>query len=131
MEESREGHSLEIFRQNFEKGLDDLLALNEEFPGNPLSPDPSSMGFDERTLEQLSMQELSEIRGILYQRLGINMEDPGAQVDIYPTNAPAGATSPGPMEVRVLKTNQPDLFLQEIVYQDRVTRWAIGPNQRI
>ncbi len=122
---------LEEFRNQYEEAFDGFLEFLTEFGDTPLPPDPSSMGFDERSLEELDRDELGTIRDILHTKLGIKVLDEDTLVRSYTTNAPEDATAPGEMKIDVLKTNIEGTFLQEIKYADNMVRWVIGPDQDI
>ncbi len=126
-EQNKESQELAAFGENFRAGLNDLLELLAVSP-DPLPPDPASMGFDERTLEELSPAEKALVQQILYQTLGV---DPLVKSREYMTQAPQEATVPGEVLVWVYPTNQEGIVLQEMMFLDGDKRWVLGPDQNI
>lgn len=122
-----ENHN-EEFREAFGKGLDDLLNLLEVAGDTPLPVDPSSMGVDERTFEELSEAEKKLAQGVIYERLGLDPDKlPEAKVRDYTTQAP----EQGEIQVTVFRTNNEELFLQELTFADGEKRYMLGPDQDI
>ena len=123
--------SLRTFEYEFTRGLADVLELLELMPEQPLAPDPCSMGFDERTLEELDPDELAVVRGVLFSNLGVDPEKlDEAIVRQYNTPAPENAKVPGEIKVDVYKTNKEEegIVLQELTFADGEKRWVVGPD---
>ncbi|MDO8429442.1 MAG: hypothetical protein Q7S88_02320 [Candidatus Daviesbacteria bacterium] len=98
----------------------------------PRPPDPYSMGFDERTLEELTPAELEVARRVIYSKLGLDPDKiDDDKVRTYESPVPEDAKSPGIIKIDVFKTNNPDIFLQELNSPDGEKRWLIGPDQDI
>jgi hypothetical protein len=126
-----EEQRLRNFEYEFTKGLADLLELLELRPEQPLAPDPFSMGFDERTLEELNPDELGIVRRSLFYNLGIDTNKlEKFLVRQYSTPAPEDAKVPGEIKVDVYRTNKEvdGIFLQELTFTDDEKRWVIGPD---
>lgn len=133
---------LEAFRESFEAGFPGFLEFVEEFGDTPVPPDPFSMGIDDRTLEDLSPDELRIVRSITFAQLGIDQRNPAvARVRNYQSRTPdmikrpSGLVIPkgSPIDVEVFKTNRLEqgIHLHELTFSDRALRWAVGPNQDI
>lgn len=132
--------ALEAFRENFDAGLDELLDNAEIFLDVPRPPDPNSMGFDDRTLEELNTEELEVVRQTLYKKLEIDPGDPQRfkirdyqTKTIAPLKRPSGIVIPpeSTINVSVYRTNREEVFLQELTFPDNDIRWALGPDQDI
>lgn len=108
MENERRFH-LEDLRRRYSDELGELLDMGL-YDNEPLSPDPFSMGIGETSLENLSDEELSAIREALFEKLGVNPQDPEFIHRTYVTEAPEGATVTGKINVNVFKTNRENLF---------------------
>lgn len=133
-ERSEQEEQLEAFKESYKEGLEGLLELLEVAPEQPLPPDPSSMGIDERTLEELSPEELAAARSILFERFGVDPEKlEEARVRQYSTPAPEEGKVPGDIRVDVYKTNMEEegIVLQELTFADGAQRWVVGPDQDI
>ena len=129
--ESKE-RQLEAFRANFEHGLDEMLELADFLFDIPKPPDPYSMGFDERAIDELNDEEKAAAQQVIYQKFGLNPERlEESRIRIYTTQAPEDAKVPGEIKVETFKTNREDLFLQELTFQDGHKSWVIGPDQNI
>lgn len=128
-ERETKSKQLEVFKENFKNGLGDLLELLEISPDAPLPPDPYSLGFDERTFEDLDRQEKEAAQEILYQQLGLDPERlDDFKVREYISKAPDQARVPGKISVVVYRTNKEDVFLQELTFEDGEKRWVVGPD---
>ena len=105
----------------------------EAEPEDPIPPNPSSMGAgDERTLEELSPEELEAAEVILFERFGVNRNAKEARlVRNYESFAPEEATLPGRIKVSVYRTKEEGVFLQELTFLDNAKRWVLGPNKDI
>ena len=123
---------LEIFRGDFELGIDEMLEMADFLFDNPKAPDPYSMGFDERAIDELSDDEKAVAQQVIYQKFGLIPESlEEARIKAYSTQAPEDAKVPGEVKVEMFKTNQENLFLQELTFQDGHKSWVIGPDQNI
>lgn len=116
---------LEIFKEDFRRGLGDLFGYLEVAPEEPIPPDPSSMGFDDRTLEDITDTERAELKRILFEELGV---DPNNNKDSLVRSYKVEA-----LNIQVFRTNREDegIFLQEILYPDGEKRWVVGPDRNI
>ena len=113
---------LEVFKANFEHGIDEMLELADFLFDIPKPPDPYSMGFDEKAVAQQ----------VIYQKFGLTPEiRDEARLRTYTTQAAEDAKVPGEIKVDMFKTNQENLFLQELTFQDGHKSWVIGPDQNI
>ncbi len=131
LEENRE-RQLEVFRANFEHGIDEMLELADFLFDIPKPPDPYSMGFDERAIDELTDDEKAVAEQVIYQKFGLNPERiDEARLRTYTTQAAEDAKVPGEIKVAMFKTNQENLFLQELTFQDGHKSWVIGPDQNI
>lgn len=132
-EENDNDRLLEALRQQYREGLPGFLeSIDELGDGEPLPPEPYSLGLDdERTFEELSVDELKVVREELHRYLGINLTDPNEAVRRYFTFAQEESTVPGEMQVKVKKTNREGIFLQEMRYEDNALRWVVGPDRNI
>lgn len=131
-EVKNEAEQLEEFKENFREGLITSLEFAAEFtPDAPIPPDPLSMGFDERTLEEISRNELAVVQEVLYQELGLEPAIENFKVREYVASPSEGATVPGEVEVYVYKTNREGIFLQELLFKDGQKRWMFGPDVNI
>lgn len=123
---------LEAFKEKFKVGFLEFLDFMEQFGDIPMPPDPSSMDMDDpRTLEELSLKEIAQARVVIFEELGIDPTRGSFELRSYKTIPPEDAVSPGEIDVHVLKTNREGVVLQELVFQDRVVRWLLGPDQDI
>ena len=123
---------LEVFKAEFERGLQDLLDSAEVLLDRPRPIDPFSMGFDERTMEELSLAEKEAARQIIYQVLDLEPDRiEEAKLRKYTTHLPEGDLVSGEIQVEVFRTNIEDIFLQELTFLDGGRRWLIGPDQDI
>ena len=121
---------LKQFRKGYKEEFEGLLEFLEEL--GPIPPDPSSLGMsDGRNFEELDEGELEEIKNVLYETLGIEQQYSNSEVRRYESQADPQAKVPGKIEIRVLKTNRPNTFLQEMTFSDGATRWVIGPDINI
>src|SRR6266571_7906598 len=124
MESSHEGEShRKEFERRYREELDELVDMGL-FDDEPLPPDPSSMGIGETNFEELTDEEITIVREVLFKTLGVNASNPDSVQRTYTTEAPQEATVPGEIGVTVFKTNREDTFLQEMNYQDGKQRWV-------
>ena len=131
-ETENQAEKLEAFRANFEHGIDEMLEMADFLFDRPKPPDPYSMGFDERTIDQLSPEEKAVAQQAIYQKFGLTPESlEQAKVRSYSTQAPEDAVVPGKVSVEMFRTNQKDIFLQEMIFQNGDKSWVIGPDQDI
>lgn len=131
-EVKNEAEQLEEFKENFRAGLVETLDFFLELtPDAPIPPDPLSMGFDERTLEELNRSELAVVQEVLYQELGLEPAIENFKVREYVAPPSEGDTVPGEVEVSVYKTNREGVFLQELFFKDGQKRWVFGPDVNI
>ncbi|KKS13690.1 hypothetical protein A2617_04340 [Candidatus Daviesbacteria bacterium RIFOXYD1_FULL_41_10] len=133
MPENEEEKQLEAFEANFTQGLNDLLENAEILLDIPRPIDPSSMGFDERTMEDLTSAEKKVVVKVIYQKLGL---DPNnlelSKLREYKTRQKNPNTpSQDDINIIVFRTNQASIVLQELVNPDGEKRWVIGPDQDI
>lgn len=129
-----EAEHIEVFKSDFKEGLDELLDNAEILLDIPRPPDPVSMGFDERTIEELGEAERIVVKGILFERLGIDHQQPDkSRIREYITQTPPDTKFPGEIKVSVYRTTQEEegIYLQELTFPDGEKRWVIGPNQNI
>lgn len=132
MNEQENENQLEVFRANFEESLQDLLDSAEIMLDIPRPPDPASMGFDDRNMEELTPVEREVAKQVIFQTLGLEPTKlDEVKLRKYTTNSAADTPAPGEVQVNVYKTNKADLFLQELLFSDGEKRWVIGPNQDI
>lgn len=134
IEPENEAKHIEVFKLNFKEGLDELLDNAKLLLDIPRPPDPVSMGFDERTLEELTEAEKVVIRDTLFERLGIDpLQLDRSRIRNYKTETPDGIKFPGKIDVSVYRTTQAgeEIFLQELTFPDGEKRWVIGPDQDI
>lgn len=125
---------LEIFKEDFRRGFNELIDLLEIVPEGPLPPDPDSMGVDHRTFEDLTKQERQEAQRVIYQELGLQPDKLNqAKIRDYTTQADETARVPGEIKISVFRTNRESqgIFLQELTYMDAQKRWVIGPDSNI
>ncbi len=123
---------LEVFRANFEHGIDEMLELADFLFDIPKPLDPYSMGFDERVIDELSDDEKAVAQQVIYQKFGLTPESlEEAKIKAYTTQAPDDAKIPGDIKVEIFRTNREDIFLQELTFQDGHKSWVIGPDQNI
>lgn len=121
----------EIFREDYKRGLSDLFVLVEQI-SEPLSPDPGSMGIDDRTFEELMEWEKKEAEKVIYEELRLEIDKLNeVVVREYTTQAVESARVPGEIKVRVFETNKDGMFLQELTFKDNEKRWVVGPDQDI
>lgn len=141
-ESGSEKQQLEVFREHFRNSLRELLDNAEIILDVPRPPDPASMGFDERTLEELGDAEKRLVRDILFEQLGIDpQKEEAARQRTYQTQTEVEITrqsgsvipSHSPIDVFVYRTNRNDqgIVLQELIFPDKERRWVIGPDQNI
>jgi len=121
---------LEEFRRRYEEELEELLDSGL-YDSEPLPPDPSSMGLGEITLEDLGSEEMDIIRDVLYERFEINPSASDVLHREYKSQAPAEATVPGEIDIKVFKTNREGTYLHEMTFRDGAVRWAVGPDSNI
>ncbi|MBI2040453.1 hypothetical protein HYT18_05290 [Candidatus Microgenomates bacterium] len=134
LEENREEQEeqLETFRANFKYGIDEMLELADFLFDIPKPLDPYSMGFDERAIDELSDEEKAVAKQVIYHKFGLNPDRiDEARIRTYTTKAAEDSKVPGEIKVDVFKTNQENLFLQELTFQDGHKSWVIGPDQNI
>lgn len=130
--DSERGEYLENFSGKYKKGLEELLEHLETFGPSPVPPDPSSLDMDdERTLEELEIDELQRVESVLCKTLGVDIQNPDFEVRRYNSFARMEAKVPGKIEVRVLKTNRERVFLQEMTFLDGEVRWVVGGDTNI
>lgn len=123
---------LEAFSANFEHGIDEMLEMAEFLLDSPKPLDPYSMGFDERTIDQLSAVEKTIAQQVIYQKFGLTTEKlEEARIKTYITQAPKDAKVPGEIKVEMFRTNKENIFLQELTFQNGDKSWVIGPDQNI
>lgn len=131
-EQESQAEHLEAFRGNFEQGIDEMLEMADFLFDRPKPLDPYSMGFDDRTIDELTDQEKLIAREVIYQKLGIASGELGeTSVRSYSTEAAENSKTPGEIKVAVFITNTPDIYLQELTYHNGDQSWVIGPNQDI
>lgn len=123
---------LETFRANFEHGIDEMIEMADFLFDLPKPPDPYSMGFDERTIDQLGEDEKAIVQRVIYQKFGLTPEKLAeTRIRSYSTQAPEDAKVPGEIKVEMFRTNKEDIFLQELIFQNGDKSWVIGPDQNI
>lgn len=128
----KQAEKLEAFRINFEHGIDEMLELADFLFDIPKPPDPYSMGFDERAIDELSDEEKAVAQQVIYQKFGLTPDKlDEARVRTYATQAPEDAKVLGEIRVEVFRTNREDISLQELTFQDGHKSWVIGPDQNI
>lgn len=131
IEENKE-QQLEIFKANFEHDIDEMLELADFLFDVPKPPDPYSMGFDERTIDELTNEEKVIAQEVIYQKFGLTPEGLNkARIKTYTTRASEEAKVPGEIKIEMFRTNREDIFLQELTFQDGHKSWVIGPDQNI
>lgn len=127
-----EAKLLEVFRANFETGIDEMLEMADFLFDRPKPPDPYSMGFDERAVDELSDEEKAVAQQVIYRKFGLTPDKlDEARVRTYATQAPEDAKVPGEIKAEMFRTNREDIFLQELTFQDGSKSWVIGPDQNI
>lgn len=67
----KQAEKLEAFRANFDHGIDEMLELAGFLFDIPKPPDPYSMGFDERAIDELSDEEKAVVQQVIYQKFGL------------------------------------------------------------
>lgn len=112
--------------------MEGLLDAAEILLDIPRPIDPSSMGFDVRTMGELTPIEKDVARQLVFQRLGI---DPNKLEEYrtrqYTTFPVEDVPAPGEIKAEVYRTNTEDIFLQELTFPDGEKRWLLGPDQDI
>jgi hypothetical protein len=126
----------EIFKKEYSDGLEDFMLYLDEVPGETFPPDPNALGFDDRTFEQLTQEELNLIKDILYTKFGLDKEKDQVKIRDYVSESDETALSPGKRNVDVYKTDKKnaagdDIFLQEITDPEGNVRWVVGPDKEI
>ena len=120
------------FLENYRNGIGDVLEMLEFDPETPLSPDPLSMGFDERTMEELTVREKQDMEEILFEELIGDQEQVDAStVRTYQSQAPEQAAAPGTIDVSVFHTKHEEVFLQQMTSADGEKRFVVGPDVNI
>lgn len=137
-ERNAENRRIKEFESRFSTALDELLDNASILLTTPMPPDPLSLGIDERTLHELTTEELNLIRRVLFSKLKVDITDP---IRTYQTGIgaevmrPSGVMIPAHsmIQVSVFRTNRESegLYLQELTYPDSVKGWVIGPDQNI
>jgi len=123
-EQTSEQKPIEAFREQFAAEFDllvDLIQLDDYPTGDPVDIDPFSMGFDERTIEELDPEEIDAIRGVLFKRL-----IPGDKKREYTDQNPETG---GKIDVSVFETDEEEIELHEMSFSDGEKRWQIIKTQ--
>ena len=122
---SRE-HELSAFRESYRASLSDVLPNLDEMGEDLFTLHPVSLLVDERTFDELSPAELRVAKQEIYSFLDIDPLKKGIVHSVYVSEGSPNTEGAGKLNVRILNTNQPHLFLHELVYEDGVTQWAVG-----
>ncbi len=125
MERPNLGEENEQLKKDFAEELDAWVerVIDPDMPTEPLGIDPSNMGIDERTFEDLTPKEKFDISESLFDQLGVDpLKIDQLRVRQYPVDENTTA--------HVYRTTR-QTFLQELIDQSGESRFLIGPDENI
>lgn len=120
---------LELFQNDFEHGIDELLEMSDFLLDEPRPLDPYSMGFDDRTFEELGEAEKTIVQQVVYNKFDLDPQQMSKDlVREYNLTNEASPDSDS-IQVAVYRTNQQGkgLYLHELTFADNEKRWMVGP----
>lgn len=127
---------LEIFRENFSKGLAEKILIYERYnlTGEDYfqTIDPNDMFIEERFLNELSPQEKQIIGDELFRQLGIKDHPDRHKLRQYSVFNPVeGEEFPEQIDVQVYSTEKETIYLHEFIFPDHDKQWIIGPDMDV
>lgn len=119
---------LEIFKDSFEQGIEELLEMSDLLLDEPRPLDPYSMGFDDRIFEELSEAEKTIAQQVVYNKFGLNPQDRSKDLVREYSLTDEDSPDSDPIQVAVYRTNRQDdgLYLYELTFTDNQRRWMVG-----